>query len=86
MELTEISYPAKMESISDTGFSDNKDNLAHQLSEMVIQTGKVQSNDKKEWLCERIETGINKLRSLGAEAEADSFEDVLKNIKPKWWR
>jgi hypothetical protein len=86
MELTEIRYPSKMESISNTGFSDNKDNLIHQLSELVIQTGKVQSNDKKECLCEKIENGIYKLRSLGAESEADSFVDVLKNIKPKWWR
>jgi len=31
-------------------------------------------------------TGINKIRPLGAESEADYFEDVLKNIKLKWWR
>jgi hypothetical protein len=86
MELTEISYPAKMAATSGTAFSDNKDYLTHQLNELVILTDNLQSNDKKEWLCEKIETGINKLRSLGAEAEAATFEDALKNIRPKWWR
>jgi hypothetical protein len=86
IELTELHYPIHPESISRVKLSDNKFELTDQLNELVARTEKVQSNCTKECLCEKIDAGINKLRSLGAYYEADYYEKIIENIKPKFWR
>jgi hypothetical protein len=86
IELTELHYPIHPESIYRVKLSDNKFELTDQLNELVASAEKVQSNCMKEWLCEKIDTGVNKLRSLGAYYEADTYEKIIENIKPKFWR
>ena len=86
IELTELQFPTHPESISRVKLSDNKFELTDQLNELVESAEKAQSYCMKEWLCEKIDTGINKLRSLGAYYEADTYEKITENIKPKFWR
>jgi hypothetical protein len=86
IELTELHYPILPESISRMKLSDNKSELTAQLNELVTSAEKVQTNCMKEWLCDKIDAGVNKLRSLGAYYEADTYEKIIENIKPKFWR
>ncbi|TAF09080.1 MAG: hypothetical protein EAZ75_08965 [Flavobacteriia bacterium] len=75
----------KGEYVSKMVFSTNPDELANQMNELLT-IGAGTENKHKELIkaCyEKMDFGVMKLKSLGANAEADFFAEKRKSIKPK---
>ena len=86
MEVADLKYEDQLQSFAKMQFSDNTYELTNQLKELVVVADGLKSTSMKEWLCEKIDFGIIKLRSLGAKEDAESIENSRIEVKSKWWR
>ena len=81
-----LNYQDELERLSKMEFSEEKAELSNQLNELVTIAGGANSKGLKSGIAEKMEFGVMKLRSIGASAEADFFEEKRKKIKPKWYQ
>ncbi len=76
---------AKIEDLAQLKMSSDKDELLEQLNYLASLASSKPEKEIKNVIIEKMEFGIMKLRSSGANGEADFFEKKLEPLKKKGW-
>lgn len=75
----------KIDTISSISLSGSADEIANALNKLVSMASASTDKEVKKAAVEKLEFGIMKLRSAGANAEADFFEKKVEPLKKKSW-
>jgi len=76
---------AKIEDLAQMKMSSDKDELLEQLNYLASLASSKPEKEIKNVIIEKMEFGIMKLKSSGANGEADFFEKKLEPLKKKGW-
>lgn len=71
----------KIDEIATISFSDDKAEIENKINELVVLASSKPTKQIKKAIIEKIEFGIMKLKTSGANSEAEYFEEKLKSIK-----
>jgi len=76
---------AKIEDLAQMKMSSDKDELLEQLNYLASLASSKPEKEIKNVIIEKMEFGIMKLKSTGANGEAEFFEKKLEPLKKKGW-
>jgi hypothetical protein len=76
---------AKIEDLAQMKMSSDKEELLEQLNYLASLASSKPEKEIKNVIIEKMEFGIMKLKSSGANGEADFFEKKLEPLKKKGW-